>query len=67
MDSEPVLLLKARDVARRLGISVKHLTRLIDREQFPPPLRLGRCCRWPQRIIDDWIRAASRGEVKEHE
>jgi predicted DNA-binding transcriptional regulator AlpA len=58
MESESILF-NARAVARRLGISVKHLMRLVDRDQFPAPLRLGRCCRWPGHVINEWIRAAS--------
>lgn len=61
MESEPPVLLDAPAVARRLRISVKHLMRLVDRDEFPPPLRLGRCCRWSGKVIDEWIRAnASR-------
>jgi predicted DNA-binding transcriptional regulator AlpA len=56
VEPDPVLL-DARAVARRLGISVKHLTRLVDRNQFPPPVRLGRCCRWPRHVVDAWVRA----------
>lgn len=64
MDSESVLL-DARTVARRLGISAKHLMRLVDRDQFPSPLRLGRCCRWSVRVIDEWIRAKNTSQNTE--
>jgi predicted DNA-binding transcriptional regulator AlpA len=64
MESEPALL-NARAVARRLGISVKHLMRLVDRDQFPSPLRLGRCRRWSVCVIDEWIRAKNTSQNTE--
>jgi predicted DNA-binding transcriptional regulator AlpA len=69
MESEPDLL-DTLAVARRLGVSVKHLRRLVDRDEFPPPVRLGKCCRWPRHVIDDWIHspyATRNAEGSAHE
>jgi prophage regulatory protein len=49
MDPE---LLKAREVARRLGISVRTVWKWTAEGELPPPVRLGRVTRWRRRDIE---------------
>jgi predicted DNA-binding transcriptional regulator AlpA len=42
-------------VARQLGISTRHVRRLVDGGKCPPPVRLGRVCRWNWRAVERWI------------
>ncbi len=53
------LLLSAREVARLLRVSERHLYTLQARGELPAPVRLGRCVRWPTRELQEWIEAGS--------
>lgn len=50
------LLLSARSLANRLGISVRTLWRLRTAGKLPLPLKIGGSVRWRADEIDDWIR-----------
>lgn len=50
-------MLAAFQVAKLLGISERHIRRLVDRGQFPRPVRLGRLARWPRCYLRGWIEA----------
>ena len=46
-------LLRKKDVALRMGISVRNLNRLVETGRFPKPLRIGkRTVGWPQSQVD---------------
>lgn len=52
---QPVELLTAKQMARRLGISARTVWRLLERGQFPEPIRNSRkLIRWP---VTDLARA----------
>jgi excisionase family DNA binding protein len=51
---EPALI-DAKCVAQLLGCSSRHVVRLADAGELPPPVRVGRLVRWPRRVILDWI------------
>lgn len=51
----PALMVGVDEVAAMLGISKRHLTRMVDRAAICPPYRLGRCLRWPRQAIEEWI------------
>lgn len=38
-----------------LGVSTRHLRRLVDAGKAPQPVRLGGSVRWPLPIINTWI------------
>lgn len=42
-------------VAGMLGVSTRHVRRLVDAGKCPQPVRLGRVCRWPRPAIESWI------------
>ncbi len=48
-------LLSAKQLAERLGISLRLLEQLIARGQVPPCIRLGRLRRWSPLQVDKWI------------
>lgn len=43
------------DLARHLGISVRHLEKLVQHGIVPQPVRLGRCIRFVRAGIDEWL------------
>jgi excisionase family DNA binding protein len=46
----------APELARRLGVSERHVHRLRDAGTLPTPIRLGRLIRWNRAVIEEWIR-----------
>jgi predicted DNA-binding transcriptional regulator AlpA len=51
-------LIDAREVARRLTCSTKHVWRLRDAGKMPAPIALSTAfVRWNSEAIDQWIRA----------
>jgi excisionase family DNA binding protein len=53
-------LLDARAAAALLGCSARHLKRLADAGDAPPPRKLGRLVRWARRDLESWIAAGCR-------
>jgi excisionase family DNA binding protein len=48
-------LIDVEEFAELLNISTRHLRRLVDAGKCPPPVRLGRACRWSRRVGERWI------------
>jgi excisionase family DNA binding protein len=48
-------LLDVESFAELLGVSTRHVRRLVDCGKCPPPVRLGRVCRWNRRVVETWI------------
>lgn len=38
-----------------LGVSARHVRRLVDAGKAPQPVRLGGCVRWPRPNVEAWI------------
>ena len=53
------LLITTRELAVRLGVSVRHVQRLDSSGQLPAPVRIGRAKRWRLEEISDWIEAGA--------
>ena len=51
----PAALLPVGAFAELLGVSPRHVRRLVDAGKCPPPVRLGRVCRWPRHLVEQWI------------
>lgn len=51
---EPALL-DAAGVARLLAISPRSVWRMADAGDLPPPIRIGRLCRWSRSAVVAWI------------
>jgi excisionase family DNA binding protein len=51
----PAVMLDVEHVAELLGVSTRHVRRLVDAGKCPQPVRLGRACRWPRRVVETWI------------
>lgn len=56
-DAPAAQLLDVRAVAALLDCSPRHVYRLADSGQLPPPVRVGALVRWPRQTIADWIGA----------
>ncbi len=57
---EPGALIDGREVARRLGCSVRSVYRLADDEIIPRGFKLGALRRWSAAEIDHFIEHASQ-------
>lgn len=55
-------LLTRKDVGERLGVSLPTVDRLIARDDFPK-IRLGRCVKIPEVMLDEWIQRNIGQEV----
>ena len=52
--ASPVML-DIEAFAGLLGVSTRHLRRLVDAGKAPQPVRLGGCVRWPRAAAEAWI------------
>ena len=60
--SGPKDLLTAREVAARLSISIRTVYRMLDRGQFPRPIRLGRRgVRWKTTDVQRYLEGLQPG------
>ena len=57
MNTENTKLVNADEVAGMLGVSKRHVYRLADAGDMPPPVRLRSLVRWPIATIEEWIAA----------
>lgn len=53
-------LLTLNDLCERFHLSKASIYRLISEENFPAPLKLGRCSRWPEGDVVAWLEQRSR-------
>jgi excisionase family DNA binding protein len=51
----PPAMLDVDGVADLLGVSTRHVRRLVDAGKCPQPVRLGRVVRWPRPAVEAWI------------
>lgn len=51
----PVAMLDIDGFADLLGVSTRHVRRLVDAGKCPPPAKLGACSRWPRPVVEAWI------------
>lgn len=56
---EDVTLLTARDLAKRLRVSIRQVYRLDKSGSVPRPLRIGGCTRWREDEIFEWLKAGA--------
>jgi excisionase family DNA binding protein len=49
------VLIDVKAVAQLLGCSSRHVVRMQDAGQMPPPVKLGRLSRWSRKAIEEWI------------
>lgn len=47
--------LDKRAVADLMRCSTKHVDRMAKDGRMPPPVKLGRLCRWPRAVIVGWL------------
>ena len=50
-----LVMLDVHGFADMLGVSTRHLRRLVDAGKCPQPVRLGGCVRWPRQTVEAWI------------
>lgn len=51
----PPVMIDADGFAELLGVSSRHVRRLVDAGKAPQPVRLGGCVRWPRHVVDAWV------------
>jgi predicted DNA-binding transcriptional regulator AlpA len=51
----PAPMLDVHGFAEMLDVSVRSVRRLVDAGKCPPPVRLGRLCRWPRHVVEAWL------------
>ena len=49
------VMLDVEHVAALLGVSIRHVRRLVDAGKAPQPAKLGGCRRWPRHVVEAWI------------
>lgn len=49
------VLIDVEVFAALLGVSTRHLRRMVDAGKAPQPVRLGGCVRWPRATAEAWI------------
>ena len=54
------LTVGVEEVAEMLGVSSRHVRRLVDSGRMPPPARLGRLLKWDKAAIETWAREGFR-------
>ncbi len=60
-------VLSKQELADQLGISIRHLEKLVIGGVLPQPLRLGRCVRFLRSDIEAWLSAKRHGEGSREE
>ena len=65
METRPVMVIDPAMVgsgwvARALGCSVRHVTRMADAGLMPAPVKLGRLLRWSRAALERWIAEGCR-------
>jgi excisionase family DNA binding protein len=50
-----LVMIDVHGFADMLGVSTRHVRRLVDGGKCPPPVRLGGCVRWSRATVDAWI------------
>jgi excisionase family DNA binding protein len=54
-DRTEAALLDVGAVAAMLSCSTRHVYRLADAGQMPPPVKLRALVRWPRRSVEQWL------------
>lgn len=54
-----VLAYDAKQLAERLGVSLRHVRRMDRAGHLPAPVRLGASVRWPVREVEAWLLAGA--------
>jgi predicted DNA-binding transcriptional regulator AlpA len=54
--------LKVEEVCARYRMSERTLYRLVQKDQFPKPIKIGGQNRWPESLIAEW-EAAQNGQA----
>jgi excisionase family DNA binding protein len=53
------LALAARELAERLGVSLRKIRRMDKAGELPTPVRFGRSVRWPVAEVEHWLAAGA--------
>ena len=53
--SGEALLISAEDLAHLLGVSKRHVWRLLSRGDLIEPIKIGSTTRWPLDAVREWI------------
>ena len=53
------LVVRAKELAKLLSVSLVHIRRLDSAGKLPKPVRLGNCVSWRRGEIEAWLEAGS--------
>lgn len=53
------LAVSARQLATRMGVSLRHIRRADSAGLIPRPVHIGRSVRWPLEEINGWLKAGA--------
>ncbi len=56
----PTPLMKDKEVAAWLNVSVNHIYKLCTEGKMPRPLKLGKSSRWERTVLERWLQAGAR-------
>lgn len=59
MNNNQQLVFSAKDLAKSLDVSLRHIQRMNSAGKLPRPVKLGRCLRWCRDEISRWIEAGT--------
>jgi prophage regulatory protein len=48
-------LVRAKEIAKFLGCTPKHIRKLSERGEFPKPVKAGRLLRWSRQSVERWL------------
>ncbi|MCY2945261.1 MAG: AlpA family phage regulatory protein [Planctomycetota bacterium] len=58
------LVVRAKELAKLLSVSLVHIRRLDSAGKLPKPVRLGNCVSWRRAEIEEWLAAGSPNREK---
>ena len=58
------LVVRAKELAKLLSVSLVHIRRLDSAGKLPKPDRLGNCVSWRRGEIEEWLAAGSPNREK---
>lgn len=55
MSAEDTCFLRIKDVLRKVPVSRPTIYRMIEKNEFPRPVKIGSVSLWPENEVNDWM------------
>ena len=59
-------LIGIADLQDKLSVSRSTVYRLAAKDDFPPPVKIGRAVRWPEHLVDGWLERQMTSTAPQH-